>query len=246
MEGYTAFISYVLIPTGYTGGSYSQGIHCNYIKSFVINLQNPYVSEININFPDVDDFKFLTSDLTAGTGYTAHEIHALVQLVNNSSYSSSADVKPDSTAWKRYNMTNQLTGHTTGTPLTGALLTGIVFKVPLLTYNSFPSYDLDYLNFPSKETTDDDSLCLGDETYFLGNVTADIKANVYTTDISINLSLNEFNSSNNLTWTSSDKVYITEVGIYNVNKELVAIGKLNNPILKDSTISRTIVFAIDF
>ena len=42
------------------------------------------------------------------------------------------------------------------------------------------------------------------------------------------------------------KVYITEIGIYDTNKNLVAIGKLNDPVAKDATISRTIVFAIDF
>jgi len=41
-------------------------------------------------------------------------------------------------------------------------------------------------------------------------------------------------------------VAISEVGIYDENKNLVAVGKLNNPIIKDSTISRTISFAIDF
>ena len=38
--------------------------------------------------------------------------------------------------------------------------------------------------------------------------------------------------------------FITE--LYDSNKNLVAIGKLNDPVAKDSTIARTIVFAIDF
>jgi hypothetical protein len=64
--------------------------------------------------------------------------------------------------------------------------------------------------------------------------------------MSINLALNEFNSSNNLTWDGTSSVYISEVGLYDENKNLVAIGKLNNPIQKDSTISKTILFALDF
>ena len=34
--------------------------------------------------------------------------------------------------------------------------------------------------------------------------------------------------------------------IYNEERELIAIGKLNNPLKKDNSISRTIVFGIDF
>ena len=80
----------------------------------------------------------------------------------------------------------------------------------------------------------------------MGNVETDIKAIAYTTDLAINLPQNEFNSSTNETWNNTDIVAISEIGIYDANKNLVAIGKLNNPIQKNSGIARTIVFAIDF
>ena len=122
----------------------------------------------------------------------------------------------------------------------------MVFKVPLSGYNSYPKYDLSYLNYPSALSADDNKLCFGDEMYFLGNVTADIHADVFTTDPQIELSQNEFNSSTNATWDGISPVAITEIGIYDSNKNLVAIGKLNDPIIKDFTIARTITFAIDF
>jgi hypothetical protein len=65
-------------------------------------------------------------------------------------------------------------------------------------------------------------------------------------DIGIDLPLDEFNSSTNLSWDGGETVFISEVGIYDSNRNLVAIGKLNDPVPKDSTISRTIVFAVDF
>ena len=44
--------------------------------------------------------------------------------------------------------------------------------------------------------------------------TTDIKADVYTTDMSINVDLNEFNSSTNLSWEGGfSKVYISEVAL---------------------------------
>ena len=243
--GNTIFITYVLIPTGNTiGEGYQQPIHCNYIKKLQATTANPLVTEINLNFPDPDDFKFLSNDITSGTGYTMNCIHAVVQIVNNASFSTIDDVVPDSTKWKYFDISDQIISGYTGGVLTPANLTGQVFKIPFYNYTSMPSYDLNYLDYPS--STQEDSLGFGDVTYFFGNLTTKIKADVYTTDIGIDLSLNEFNSSTNLSWNGSETVYISEVGIYDSNKNLVAIGKLNAPVAKDSTISRTIVFAVDF
>jgi hypothetical protein len=80
----------------------------------------------------------------------------------------------------------------------------------------------------------------------LGNVYTEIHADVYTTNLSLVLNLNEFNSSTNNTWNGISRVAISEIGIYDANKNLVAIGKLNDPLEKDDTIGRTIAFAIDF
>ena len=251
MEGNTAFISYILIPTGGTVvGNYSQAIHCNYIKKINLGTSNPYVQEISLNFPNIDDFKFLATAVEQsgnpyGMGYTAHKIHGLVQIVSNSSFNSFDDVKPDSTAWKQIDLTSQVTGSTTF--LTPTQLTTVVFKISLLQYDNasvFMPYNLNYLNYPSDSETEE--LVFGDATFFFGNVETQIKADVYTTDISINLPLNEFNSSTNLTWDGLETVYISEIGIYDSNKNLVAIGKMNDPVAKDATIARTVVFALDF
>ncbi len=237
MGEYTVFISYVLVPTS----GYSQAIHCNYINSLELITDTPYLNEIKLNFPTAADFKFLSSNLTGGTGYIANKIYALFQIV-----SGTTDAVPVSTDWRSYEITNQVSGYTTGTSfiLTPANITSVVFKIPLLNYTGYTIYGLDYLNYPVVSETD--ALSLGDEIYFLGNVTTDIKADVYVTDLPIGLPLNEFNSSTNATWDGVSSVAISEVGIYDADKNLVAIGKLNDPITKDSTISRTIVFAIDF
>jgi len=248
---HTTFISYILIPTGLTAGGsgYTQAVHSNYFKTVDLGESNPYTQEINLNFPIADDFKFLTTDLDGGTGYTASEIYALVQLVNNDDFDNEADIKPDSSKWKLFDITGDITtGHMPGTPLTGADLVNQVFKIPLLQYTAntiFKSYNLDYLNYPTD--TADDELCFGASTFFLGNVTTEINAIAYTTNLSIDLPTSQFNTSSNLTWDENeDDVVITEIGIYNANKILVGIGKLNNPILKNFDIARTIVFAIDF
>jgi len=245
-NGYTVFFSYVLVPdSGATNcAGYSEAIHCNYINS--IYLDTITNKEVNIHFDNINDFKFLA--VSGGTGFTANKIYILVQLINNASYTNLADVKPNSANWKMYNATSQVTGYTTGNTfgLTPANITTTVFSVPLYLYNQMISYDLTYLNYPSHLPVDDDKLCFGDEEYFLGNVATDIEAIAYTTDLAINLPLNEFNSTSNATWDALSEVYITEIGLYDTDKNLIGIAKLNDPIPKDATIARTIVFALDF
>lgn len=240
MNSYTIFTTYALISTGNTTG-YKSAIHCNYINSTQISTDNISIQEIRLNFSNINDFKFLSTDVANGTGYTVHRIYAIFQLVQDVEGVVS---KPDSSQWKYLDVTSQVIGYTGSGFLTPSQILSVVFKVPLNVYSSYLSYNLQYLAYPS--TGQITQLSFGDEVYFFGNITTDIKADVYVMELSVNLLLNEFNSSTNLTWDGVSKVYITEIGIYDENQNLVAIGKLNNPVPKDATISRTLLFAIDF
>jgi hypothetical protein len=243
-NGYTVFFSYLLETT--PGSGYSNTIHCNYINS--LYLETITNKEVNIYFNDKDDFKFLSPDFNGGTGYTVNKICVLVQLINNTGYDSLSDVKPIAANWRRYDVTDQIedycTGFTVGQQLTAEYLCESIFKLPIYKYNNMPIYNLDYLDYPNMKSPD--ALSFGEEQYFIGNVSADAKAIAYTMDLAINLSLNQFNSTTNLTWDGESSIYITEIALYDSEKNLVAIGKLNNPIPKNSNISRTIVFAVDF
>jgi len=251
IQDYTIFTTYILVPI--TGNSIGYGnspsIHCNYIKTLPIETDNFSIQEIALNFSGVTDFKFLNSKLTgstAGTGFTANKIYVLVQSAITST-TGTTFAYPDK--WFKYDLTPQITGHVAGKPLTPTELTNTNFKIPIGKMNiytgttGFTSYDLTYLNYP---TVSGNSLSFGDEIYFLGNVSTQIHADVYVTDLSILLNLNEYNSTTNPTWDGISRVSISEIGIYDANKNLVAIGKLNDPIAKDSSISRTVVFDIDF
>jgi hypothetical protein len=244
---YTIFVSYLLEPTGTTlGHGYGKAIHCNYIQYGEIQTNNILSEEVRITFSTgntgtLAGFKFLSNSVASGTGYTAHKIYALVQQVSGST------TTPNPANWKIYELTDQVKGYTTGSTfmLTATGLTYQTFRIPLHNYSSFQSYNLAYLNYPSSSAVN--QLFFGDETYFLGNVSTEIHADVYVTDLAIKLEMNQFNTSSNLTWNNTmSSVSITEIGIYDANKNLVAIGKLNNPLEKNDAISRTLVFAIDF
>jgi hypothetical protein len=244
-NGYTVFFSYLLTPnSGNTvGNGYSEAIHCNYInKTTLDTISN---REVNINFSNANDFKFLSAN--GGSGYTASEIWILIQLIDNASYASVDDVKPIAADWKMYNVTDKISGYTGNNfLLTPTNITSTIYSVPLYLYNQMQSYNLEYLDYPNHLIENVDKLGFGDEEYFFGNVSSDVEAIAYSTDLAIYLPLNEFNSTSNATWNQQSQVYITEIAIYDNDKNLIGIGKLNDPIPKDDTISRTIVFGLDF
>ena len=222
-----------------TSYGFSSTIHCNYIEKIESDsLANSTVSLIFDN----NEFPFLADDsnFTDGYGWSAYKINALVQIINTIG----DDVVPDPAAWRILDITSQTNGWVSGETLQKTGITTTLYTVNLPDVNVAPIYDLSYLNYPTELEVN--RLAWGEEVFFFGNVKADIKATAYTTDIPIVMPLNEFNSTTNPTWDGVSAVSVSEVGLYDTGGNLVAIGKLNNPINKDSTIARTILFAMDF
>ena len=106
MNGYTVFITYMLmpdnlvnlinqeneeqiyyqdslnipiIPTTSNGCGNRKYIYCNYINKIIIDSEQPYLQEIMMTFNNIDDFKFLSNNVESGTGYTANKIYAIIQ-----------------------------------------------------------------------------------------------------------------------------------------------------------------------
>jgi hypothetical protein len=239
-SGYTVFFSYIL--TTDTGKGFSDAIHCNYINS--VYLDTIINKEVNIYFNNQNDFRFL--DNGNGTGFSVNRIFILLQLVDNTKFDDTILISPTPDDWRLFETTNQVTGYTSGMTLNKVDLTTTIFRIPIYLYNTLPNYNLDYLNYPTQITLDNDNLCFGEEEIFLGNVSTNIEAIAYSTDLVIQLDASNFNFSTNKTWNSGEDIYITEIGIYDDEKNLIAIGKLNNPIKKNNNTSRSIVFGIDF
>jgi hypothetical protein len=241
----TIFVTYQFEGAPYsadTSYGYSTPIHCNYIEK--IETDSLINTTISLIF-DNDEFPFLadnTSDLniSGGTGWTAWKLNALIQIIN----ATGDTAIPDPAAWKIIDITNQTVGWVSGETIQKSGLTSTIYSLTIPEINAAPTYDLSYLNYPTKLETD--RLAWGEEAFFFGNVKTDIKATAYTTDIPVVMPLNQFNSTTNPTWNGSSAVSVSEVGIYDSDGNLVAVGKLNNPINKDSTIARTILFAMDF
>ena len=108
-------------------------------------------------------------------------------------------------------------------------------------------YDLnDYIELAQLSNTTGHTF--GDETFFYGNITTDIKATIYKSLITCNVLPNKFINSANPTFNpNQDKTCFTEMGIYDNNDELVAIGKFSQPLIRKYNSDMLIIQAtIDF
>jgi hypothetical protein len=263
-EGKTIFFTYILGDKSVTGGTgqkyqaskgygYTPAIHCNYITK----LETETLGDRTIDFvvPSGDFFPFLKSSAEiqtnqGGFGWNANRLFG-VQVVDGISDTGATGttIVADPTKWKIIDLTDQILGYETfsGTTIPKTAFNTTTFlKITNNAIASAPFYNLNYLDYPTSFSIDDDKLAFGEEAFFFGNITGEIKAIAYTTDISIVLPLNQYNSTTNTSWDAESPVVISEAGIFNNNNDLVAIGKLNNPISKDSTIFRTIEFSLDF
>ena len=106
-----------------------------------------------------------------------------------------------------------------------------LFVITKEEYDSAPLYDLsDVINIPQVNSTGT-TLNFGDEYYFYGNIETDIQATIYEMRYKVNLSFSEFNNSSNPSWTGG-KSYITDIGLYDSDKNLMIISKMQSPVLR--------------
>jgi len=247
VKKHTIYVTYLLRndKDNNIGFGNSEFIQCGYVNK--LSLDEITAGKITIYFNNINSFRFLNA--TGGVGYSANGLYLLLQIVGNEEIEGGyKEKRPESDKWRIYDVTDQIIGHTVGNQLSGTDIISSVFTIPLVEYTSLDYYNINEiipeLNYP--EYDDDNNLLFGEEEFFFGNVETDIEAIVLTTDIPIYLPPDEFNTSTNKTWTENSDIYISEVGIYDEDNNLVAVGKLNDPIRKAQGISRTIMFGFDF
>ena len=216
------WVTYRLDSTGFTNS-----LHCNYYS--VINGPSPTCGSDsqNVAVRFGDEFPFLSDGSFADfilTGFSANSIKLLCQIVTG-------DAQPNPTLWKEIDVTSEITGTTINGYLTVSGLTGTTFQITPDLYNNGVTYNLsNYIDIPQNGQTD--LLNFGDEFYFYGNLETDISATIYEMRYLINLGRNQFTNTSNPTWTSGTTSYITEIGLYDDDKDLIVISKLQSPQLR--------------
>lgn len=217
----------------FNNSAFTESLHCNYYSKIVGPGTGCTDTSQNVAVRFGPEFKFLSQPspsftATDLTGYCANSLMLLCQIT-------SGDTKPDPTNWKYIDVTDQLSATTVNGYLTMSGLTGTTFQIDLASYQDAISnndiYNLaDYINIPTNNQSE--YLNFGDEFYFYGNFTTDISATIYEMKYLINLTRNQFTNTSNPTWTSGTTSYVTEIGLYDSNKDLVVISKLQSPQLR--------------
>jgi hypothetical protein len=255
-SGKTYFVTYITeSDSTYLSGTtygYPQALHCGYIQNIAGETDdqgnNQYLSA---TFP-TNAFPYLRSssdmDSYSGTGWNANKVQLLVSEQDTESGVTLADVDP--TEWKLISSTvgnGIYTGDTTDLTIQPSKLNSYQFIISQEDYDSGTTYVLDNV-FTDNNDSSLTGLTFGNESFFFGNVKADVLATTYKTVITTFAKNDSLNSSVNSTFDSVEDstTYITEVGILDNNNNLVALGKPTYPIRKDEGRFLTFQLQIDF
>jgi hypothetical protein len=213
----------VFVTYRFNNSAFTNSLHCNYYTRVNPVLFDPNQPTYNIFLKFGNEFPFLISNTsTIPTGYTANQMKVLVQKV------SSGTTRPNSTAWKEIDVMTQLSASTTNGFLTVSGLTGSTIQITKDMYDNAPTYDLtNYIDLPSLGSTGV-TLNFGGEYYFYGVLKTDIQATIYVMNFLCNLGQTQFLNSTNPTWDGTAP-YVTEVALYNDQKELMVISKIQSP-----------------
>jgi hypothetical protein len=213
------FLTYLFENTGFTNS-----LHCNYYSEITGNDQSllPGASDILVRFGN--EFPFLQENISGlPSGFTANNIKILAQKVG------SGTTRPSATLWKEIDVYSQISATTVNNYLTQSGMTGTTIQITKNMYDTAPTYDLNnYIQLPQVGQTGL-TLNFGGEYYFFGNIETDIQATIYVMNFLCNLGQTQFFDSSNPTWNNSTPPYVTEVALYNANKELMVISKIQSP-----------------
>jgi hypothetical protein len=211
------WVTYRFDSTGFT-----DSLHCNYYSSILGPTTACTENSQNVAIRFGNEFPFLGTGSTEG--FTATSMKIICQLV-------SGDTRPQPNLWKEIDVTDQLSGTTINDFITASGITSQVFQISLEDYTGATTYNLaNYIDIPQNGQTE--LLNFGDEYYFYGNLQTDVAATIYEMRYLINLGNNQFTTSSNPTFVTGTNPYITEIGLYDSNLDLIVISKLQSPVLR--------------
>ena len=192
-------------------------------------------TDIYLSFPN-GGFSYL-NNFTNWSGYTADRFFVLLKkTISGDTYNPSG--------WTIYDLTSSIRNHTVGLPISGVNLNSSKIRLSwsAMTYGS----QFNIVNYMSGNTPSS-VLQLGDEEFLFGNVSTDIGATIYQTNLLCVVDETMFNRSVNPTFNSlTGTPYISEVGIYSDDKDLVGIAKLASPVIKSRQNSTIYQINLDF
>jgi len=215
----------------FNNDEFTNSLHCNYYTK--ISGTNPDCppdsADVTINFGS--EFPFLVTDnqTTTLSGFSANDLVILAQKVTTGQ-------RPLPDNWYEINVTDQMSAYTVNNYVSTEGLTNTTFIITKSQYdnavNNNTKYRLNnYITIPSTGSSGS-TLNFGGEYYFYGEIETEIQATIYEMNYLCNLGSVQFKKSSNPTWTDSDDIYISEIGLYDDEKNLMIITKVQSPQLR--------------
>lgn len=214
------YVSYMF----YNGNNKTYSAPCAQYVKVIPKFDDNY--DVAVSF--MGGFDFLRDlDITDGNpGFQATKFFILVQQVD-------AGEKPTSDGWRYIDYTDSLLNYVIGSNILSSNITGKKFIISAELYNNADAFSYrDLIGYPNSD--EKGNMIFGDEFMLMGDITLHKQHSVYVMNYIINLPQNQFVRSQNPTWDDDASIQkqdlkITEVALYNTNKEMVAIGKLSIP-----------------
>ena len=220
------WVTYLFESTGWTNS-----MHCNYYSVVRGPSTGCTDNSQNVAVKFGSEFPFLKT--TPLSGFTASGFKVLVQKV-------SGDTRPSPTQWYSIDFSSDVVS---GGLIAQSAMTGTTFIIDDNNFASATLYNLsNYISLVPNGSPE--ILNFGDEYYFYGAFETDISATIYEMKYLVNLGRNQFTDTSNPTWTSGTTSYVTEIGLYDSNLDLIVISKLQSPQLRQGI--QQFVVKLDF
>lgn len=216
-----------------------------------IKNANTGTKDVSFTINNIDELPYMRKTEAIGydgRGFSANYFKVLYQIVTG-------DNKPLSNAWKEVSFTSTTLTTNINETIDPTILENQLpetnnQKLTKVIDSGALTYVInDKLNVPNN--VEPDKLQFGDERFFYGNIRTDIGATVYKTVFDIKVSANEFHYTTNPTRSIDEtlgapEIRVSEVGIYDNERNLVFMGKLSEPIKLINGNTVTIELSMDF
>ncbi len=246
--GETMYLTYTLETD--LGYGLQNSISCQEYIKITNNSSSP--KDIAFRMADVDMLPYMRKIESGGydgLGFYANKFKLVYQIVSD------AAIRPASGSWKVYDFTTTAINGSVGETIDPTLLENQNYLATgflLTTVNNALATTFDITQTLNLAPNSDSSILqFGDERFFYGNLNTYIGATIFKTLFDIRINTAEFISTTNTTrskdsTTNPPAIKVSEVGIYDTNKNLVCIGKLSKPIPLSPNNTISLELSIDF
>jgi hypothetical protein len=198
-------------------------MHNNYYQRIIGPTTGCGLTEQNVTVSFGGDFTYMNTGST--TGFSSNLFYVIAQSASTSTS------RPSSTGWKKITAftSNELSAYIMPNGNINPLgMTAKTFTITPTLYSTASQYRLNnQILIPT--LSDTNRLTFGDENLFNGNVNTDIQATIYEMRYLINLPNNQFSNSSNPTWSQGSIPYMSEIGLYDSDKNLLVLAKFQSP-----------------